>query len=81
MNRVDYPLSVVLLNMAPSAITEDYYMILEVDQTATRELIVKSYRRLAIQLHLERNPKHDTTAKFQQVRQIQTCVHHCVDHG
>jgi DnaJ-class molecular chaperone len=67
--------------MAPSAITEDYYMILEVDQTAGLELIIKSYRQLALKLHPDRNPSRDATAKFQRVRQIQTCAHHCVDHG
>jgi curved DNA-binding protein CbpA len=67
--------------MAPSAITEDYYMILEVNQTAGLELIIKSYKRLALELHPDRNPSRDTTAEFQRVRQIQTCAHHCVDHG
>jgi DnaJ-class molecular chaperone len=67
--------------MAPSAITEDYYMILEVDQTAGLELIIKSYRQLALKLHPDRNPSRDATAKFQRVCQIQTCAHHFVDHG
>jgi curved DNA-binding protein CbpA len=53
--------------MAPSAITEDYYMILEVDQTAGLELIIKSYRQLALKLHPDRNPSRDATAKFQRV--------------
>lgn len=53
--------------MAPSAITEDYYMILEVDQTAAPELIVKSYRRLALKLHPDRNSRQDATETFQRV--------------
>ncbi|KAF1844714.1 DnaJ-domain-containing protein [Cucurbitaria berberidis CBS 394.84] len=51
--------------MAPSLVTEDYYMILEVGQTATPELIIRSYRRLALKLHPDRNAKHDATEAFQ----------------
>ena len=36
--------------MAPSEITDDYYALLEVPQTATLEIIRKSYRRLAVAL-------------------------------
>jgi curved DNA-binding protein CbpA len=55
--------------MAPVPITEDYYMILEVEQTATPELITQSYRRLALKVHPDRNrdAKHDTTEAFQLV--------------
>ncbi|KAI1272753.1 DnaJ domain-containing protein [Xylaria sp. FL0933] len=51
--------------MAPTPITEDFYMILEVDQTATTEVITKSYRRLALKHHPDRNADRDTTAAFQ----------------
>ncbi|KAH7084422.1 DnaJ domain-containing protein [Paraphoma chrysanthemicola] len=51
--------------MAPSAITDDYYAILEFDQTATTELITKSYRRLALKLHPDRNTKINATETFQ----------------
>jgi len=53
--------------MAPSTIVEDYYMILEVEQTATPQLIKSSYRRLALRLHPDRNGKHDATEAFQRV--------------
>jgi hypothetical protein len=66
--------------MAPSAITEDYYKILEVDPTAEPELIVKSYRRLALKVHPDRNSERDATAAFQRVRQSRIRVDHCVDH-
>lgn len=42
-------------------------MVLEVEQTATLELIVKSYRRLALKLHPDRNSKQNTTEAFQRV--------------
>jgi len=53
--------------MAPSTILEDYYMVLEVEQTATPQLITSSYRRLARKLHPDRNDKHDATEAFQRV--------------
>ncbi|KAJ4330585.1 hypothetical protein N0V87_009869 [Didymella glomerata] len=53
--------------MAPSAITEDYYKILEVDPTAEPELIVKSYRRLALKVHPDRNSERDATEAFQRL--------------
>ena len=56
--------------MAPSPITDDYYMVLEVEQTATRELIVRSYKRLALKLHPDRNAERDATEAFQLVRQF-----------
>ena len=56
--------------MAPAPITEDYYMVLEIDQTATPELVKSSYKRLARKLHPDRNAKHDATEAFQLVRQF-----------
>ncbi|KFZ08652.1 hypothetical protein V502_09241 [Pseudogymnoascus sp. VKM F-4520 (FW-2644)] len=51
--------------MAPVPITEDYYMVLEVGPTASPDLVVRSYRRLARKLHPDRNNKHDATEAFQ----------------
>ncbi|KAF7953181.1 hypothetical protein EAE96_006396 [Botrytis aclada] len=51
--------------MAPVQITEDYYAVLEIQQTATQDLIVRSYRRLALKLHPDRNDKADATEAFQ----------------
>lgn len=53
--------------MAPSPITEDYYMVLEVSQTATPELITRSYRRLALRLHPDRSAQGGSTQAFQTV--------------
>lgn len=53
--------------MVPAPITEDYYLVLEVEQTATLELIVRSYRRLALKLHPDRNTKDNATETFQLV--------------
>ncbi|KAH7401830.1 hypothetical protein DE146DRAFT_631121 [Phaeosphaeria sp. MPI-PUGE-AT-0046c] len=53
--------------MAPSAITEDYYMILGVDQAAGLELIIKSYKQLALKLHPDRNPERGATEAFQKL--------------
>ncbi|OBT92755.1 hypothetical protein VE01_09121 [Pseudogymnoascus verrucosus] len=51
--------------MAPALVIEDYYMVLEVEQTASLELVIKSYKRLALKLHPDRNTKHDATKAFQ----------------
>ncbi|KAI0439894.1 DnaJ domain-containing protein [Xylaria telfairii] len=51
--------------MAPVPITKDFYMILEVDQTATIEVISRAYKRLALKHHPDRNAHRDTTAAFQ----------------
>ena len=54
--------------MAPVEITEDYYAILEVSNTATIEVIKRSYKQLAITLHPDKNlNKPDATASFQRV--------------
>lgn len=56
--------------MVPSPISEDYYMILEVEQTATAQVIVKSYRHLAKKYHPDRNDRCDATEVFQRVGQL-----------
>ena len=54
--------------MAPCEITDDYYEILEVSQTASVEIVKKSYRRLAVALHPDKNlNKPSATAAFQCV--------------
>ncbi|KAF2971283.1 hypothetical protein GQX73_g2277 [Xylaria multiplex] len=53
--------------MAPAPITEDFYVILEVDQTATIEVINRAYKRLALKHHPDRNSHRDTTADFQRL--------------
>lgn len=53
--------------MAPLPTTLDYYAILEIEQHTTPELIAKSYKRLALKLHPDRNTKHDATEAFQLV--------------
>jgi DnaJ-class molecular chaperone len=56
--------------MAPVPITEDYYMVLEVVQTATPEQVIRSYKQLALKLHPDRNAKRDTTEAFQLVSSV-----------
>ena len=53
--------------MAPSKITEDYYAILEVSNTATSAEITKSYKSLAFRWHPDRNKDavEQATARFQ----------------
>ncbi|EME82193.1 uncharacterized protein MYCFIDRAFT_19775, partial [Pseudocercospora fijiensis CIRAD86] len=46
-----------------------YYKILEVEQSATAEVITKSYRSLAMKLHPDRNSECDATACFQKLGQ------------
>jgi DnaJ-class molecular chaperone len=54
--------------MAPIEVTDDYYAILELHQTANVNDIKKSYRRLAVLWHPDKNQnKADATARFQLV--------------
>ncbi|TVY85436.1 DnaJ-like protein subfamily B member [Lachnellula suecica] len=53
--------------MAPVLIADDYYKILEVGQSATPEIITKSYRRLALLHHPDRNIRPDATSTFQLI--------------
>jgi DnaJ-class molecular chaperone len=55
--------------MSPVVVTEDYYLVLKVDQSATTETICKSYKKLALLLHPDRNRQHDATEAFQLVWQ------------
>jgi molecular chaperone DnaJ len=49
----------------PGADTKrDYYEVLGVDQTATREQIKHAYRQLALQFHPDKNKDPDAAAKF-----------------
>jgi curved DNA-binding protein len=53
--------------MAPPPTTEDYYMVLEIHQTATPEQVTKSYRRLAKKHHPDRSAEGGSTKAFQLV--------------
>ena len=58
----------LLRNMAPSAVDEDYYTILELPHTASLNDIIKNYHRLAKACHPDRNAnKAGATACFQRV--------------
>ncbi|KFY05895.1 hypothetical protein V492_08242, partial [Pseudogymnoascus sp. VKM F-4246] len=49
-------------------ITEDYYLILKVAQTASLDQISKSYKQLALEHHPDRNFNRDTTEAFQRIQ-------------
>ena len=56
--------------MAPLELNIDYYAVLEISNTATAELVTKSYRRLAKVRHPDKNLGGDTTATFQLVSPV-----------
>lgn len=45
----------------------DYYDVLGVDRSATRDQIKQAYRHLALQYHPDRNKAADATAKFREI--------------
>jgi curved DNA-binding protein CbpA len=53
--------------MAPVPVTEDYYLILKVEQFSSLDVIKKSYKQLALKLHPDKNAGKDTTEDFQLV--------------
>jgi DnaJ-domain-containing protein 1 len=57
------------IHMPSPQITEDYYAILELTQTADDTTIKSSYRRLARLKHPDKNPQNlgQATAEFQLV--------------
>lgn len=57
--------------MAPVQAEVDYYAVLGIENTATPEVVTRSYRRLAIVYHPDKNlDNHGSTAAFQNVRPI-----------
>jgi len=44
-----------------------YYSILELDETATYEMIKKSFRRLSLKYHPDCNKNSDTTEKYKEI--------------
>lgn len=54
--------------MAPSQVTDDYYKILGITQSAGKDAIRASYKRLALKYHPDRNSNNpQATAQFQLV--------------
>lgn len=52
-------------------------MVLEVGPTAPPDVVVRSYRRLALKLHPDRNTKCDATEAFQLVCQFSGGINYC----
>lgn len=58
--------------MAPAAgglRMKDYYLILGVERTATERDIKRTYRKLAIQYHPDKNPSREAEAKIKEINE------------
>lgn len=62
--------------MSPAAF--DYYAVLEIDASATKQQITSAFRRLALIHHPDKNPDvPGATARFQQVKSIERSQVRC----
>ncbi|ANB50484.1 hypothetical protein [Powai lake megavirus] len=52
----------------------NYYDILEINQNATQEDIKKSYKKLVIKYHPDKNLNKNTIDKFQQIQSAYQCL-------
>ncbi|TAQ86254.1 hypothetical protein B7494_g5432 [Chlorociboria aeruginascens] len=53
--------------MAPTVVEEDYYLVLNVSQSDSVEVITKAYKDLALHLHPDKNRSHNATEEFQKL--------------
>lgn len=48
---------------------KDYYLIMGVERTATEREIKRTYRRLAVQFHPDKNPTTEAEARFKEINE------------